>query len=215
MAVAVLTAGIVALLAGINQRARGPFGLKVLSTEPSGIVDESGNESVLVEIQVVNRGIGVVFCRMEHRRVEARIGGRWVEAKNLWGIGTLRPHEQRRVVFVLPGAADRCRIAFEYECEPMQISLFHQLGPSYQQGAARIVSKRVYRWLWPYEVTINPSGWKPIDLKVRLPQNHGQHVLTPRQARNYCPRFGAGRALLSALGRPRLGATRHGCYARA
>jgi hypothetical protein len=178
MAIAVLGLGLAALIAAIYQYSREPFELKVVSAEPSGSLDDAGKECLLVELQIANRGIGVLSCKKEDKWVEARIGTHWVQAENLWGIGILFEHDKTPITLLLPAATDTCRISFQYQQEPMQISLFRRLGARHERTAARIFPKRLYNWLSPNNIPFNPSGWKAVNLEVPLPKSYVRRAAT-------------------------------------
>ena len=168
LAITVVVAAFIALLAMLNWQSRGPFEIKLMGIEPSGILDDAGKEFLLVDIQIINRGMGVLFCRREKQPVEARIAKRWVEVETPWGIGNLTTHGKKPVTALLPAAADGCRITFEYQREPMQISFARKLGTRGQQAVARILPIRVSNWLWPHTIFPRSSSWKPINLEVPL-----------------------------------------------
>ena len=83
--IAVLVVGFVVMLVTLYRSSQGPFERKLAGIEPSGILDDGGNEFILVDLQIVNRSIGLSFARVHSKTIEVKVTNRWIEAKETLG----------------------------------------------------------------------------------------------------------------------------------
>ena len=166
----VLIVCVVVLLTLLITPPRRPFEVRLLDLQPSGIIDDQGEEMLLAYLEAFNPSIGTVFCWKERQQIPVKIAQHWSEVESRWSIGGLWPHERRVLVLLLSARTEVCRLSFKWQREPRQISWWRQLGRRSQQAGERILSTRLVRWMNPHTIAPTASRWQPIDLDIVLPK---------------------------------------------
>jgi len=166
----VLIVCVVVLLTLLITPPRRPFEVRLLDLQPSGIIDDQGEEMLIAYLEAFNPSIRTVFCWNERQQIPVKIAHHWSEVENRWSIGYLHPHERKVVLLLLPARTGICRLSFKWQREPMQISWWRQLGGPSQQAGERILSTRLVWWMNPHTIVPTASRWQPIDLDIRLPK---------------------------------------------
>jgi hypothetical protein len=119
--------------------------------ETSGVLDDAGAEVWLITLSLSNRSRAALYFAREWATVEAKVAGRWAEAKNQCQFDHLRAHENREVVIFLPSRAGACRLRFQYLPEPLKLRFMRWCG---QLGLWRLP------WCRALAARVLPVGWR-------------------------------------------------------
>ena len=159
MAVAVPVVGTIGFLAFLLSPSPCPIELQVLKLEPSGLVGDGPNEPWLITLRIINRE-GRYIAFNGDKKVEAKIAGHWIEADKLWAVDSImRPGGQRDVRFLLPRAAEVCRLRLKFEPEPFKWRFWRRLSLRGHRTADKF--PRLRNWVWPPSHPQWPASWEP------------------------------------------------------
>jgi hypothetical protein len=176
VALTVAAAGLLGLLATAALRSRCPVDLKLVSIEPSGMVDDDGTESWLVTLSMSNCSAGVLIVAQESGNAQAKVAGRWVEAEYFSSIGDLAQHATKEVLLFVPSGTDACRLGIKYLPEPLHLRMMWipaRLG-LWRYSWYRALACRVFPvgWLEPLRSDYigRSPHWRLMSPKVTFPQ---------------------------------------------
>src|ERR1043165_8864405 len=91
-----VSAGCVIVLLSPGVRSIGnPLQARLVQIEPSGMLDDFGLESNLVDVEVLNRGLRLIATSEEQQDVDVKVRDTWIKVKNLWRLNSLHPDRKR------------------------------------------------------------------------------------------------------------------------
>jgi hypothetical protein len=91
---------------------RCPVAVVILSTEPSGMVDDAGAEYALAYVALTNHGHAAVL--MDAMSAEAEVKGSRVTAPQPWAVGGIGRYGQIEGPVLIPDGAKAYRLNFRY-----------------------------------------------------------------------------------------------------
>jgi hypothetical protein len=143
-----------------------PIFLTVIASGPSGVLDDTGNEYQILTVRMSNSDSGRLTLAENGIRAEARVGGRWVEAKSLSTV--LDVGRYRDLLVLAPYNAEGCRLGIDYLPEPLNLRLMRACGHVGLWRVAwwRTVARRCF-----------PVGWlEPLRSDYMGTSPHWNHI---------------------------------------
>ena len=168
VAIVVPVVGVAGLLAAWMWSSRCPVELKLVSMEPSGILDDTEKEFSLVTLGVRPFHRGSFVFADQYITVEAKVANRWVETRNRSTLIWTEPGNDREVQFLLPFGAQACRLHLKYAPESLSLRLWRHLGLRWQRKV--YASPKLVHWFWPKQNSILRSNWRSIRPELAFPQ---------------------------------------------
>lgn len=109
-----------------------PVGLRCVSMQPSGsgIMDDNDAELAQVTLAISNRSTRYLFFPGEWIRVEAKIGGRWIETDNRCSLTSLKPAGEADLQLLVPPNSEGCRCRLKYVPESLESRVVARLWRS-------------------------------------------------------------------------------------
>jgi len=190
LAAGVATASVAALIAVLGWPSRCPVEPLLFSKEPVEVYDDAGTQMCLLMLSLRNwETAGIVFDG--NAAFEAEVRNRWVEIPNSLTVGGLAPRGSPRtnqMMFLMPAAAEACRIRLKYHFAPSRARLPLGIGDRFARyyppselaaGVQHVTlrfSPRLYSWLWPAPTNASswwdrkwPPHWKKMALELKFP----------------------------------------------
>ena len=163
---------------------RPPFEGRLVGVEPSGMLDDAGNEGLLVTLSISNRdGVAVMFDI--NRVFEAKVANHWIQVDQAFRFARLAPGQQASVLLHMPAGTDVCRLRLNYQSEIWKQRFIQAIG---LRGRTLVVKSPVLcKWVWPDELRTMrvPPHWKQTTLDVVFPRRGAKSPGSPGGAHNY------------------------------
>jgi len=127
-----------------------PLVLKLVTSAPSGTIDDNGTDLWLLSLTLSNRSAEFFMVDRGWPAAAARVNGNWRPTLPLTTARDLRPHSEQDVLLLVPFSADACRLETQFVIEPLHLRCMRILA---NLGLWRY---SWYRYLAPH---IFPIGW--------------------------------------------------------
>jgi hypothetical protein len=183
----IVTVGLLVLgfSAFVLSGSRCPVFLTVAGKEPSGVLDDNGEEFQVLTVRMNNRDSGELTVAEEGIHGEAKVGNHWVKARVLSTVLDVRRY--RDVLVVVPYNAEDCRLSIEYLPVPLNLrfmSMCARLG-LWRLSLWRALATRCFPvgWLEPLRsdyIGTSPH-WKHVCPEVSCPPKPGPLSGAPAQ----------------------------------
>ena len=165
-------AGLIGLLLFLIWPVRSPIDLRLANLEPSGMVDETGAECWLADLQIANHTAALIFLKPDNQKARALAAGQPTGNANLVRVvGNLQPDSTNVVVLLLPRRTELCRLELEYQLEAMSWRVWRRMGNGNRKRAMQWLPKSATTNLWPNVNSPDQKKWQRITLNVALPKS--------------------------------------------
>jgi hypothetical protein len=159
---ALALAGTVGFVVLNNWPWRGPVEVKIIKAEPAQIVDDAGEELILVTLGFGLR-VDAPWAYVQSCKVEVLLKGRWKMLDNTLRPGSVADGATRQELALIPPSAERCRIHLRYACA----SIPWRLGGWLSRRGVRL-PPAYWSWAgWPQAQGSHPH-WKSTSFELPL-----------------------------------------------
>jgi hypothetical protein len=154
---------------------RHPLSIRVVSINPSGILDDAGRECSTVTLGTTNRSGRALYFDRHCAEVAAKVDGRWIELPSGTCPSRIGPQQPGELELLVPASTDACRLKLRYVREPIQFTLMRLLGRLglWRHGSARALARRLLptRWQEPQmsDLIGKDPHWRVMSLEAAIP----------------------------------------------
>jgi len=144
--------------------------LELEHIEPSGMMDNFGEECWLMDVRVINRSRKSMFLNSQKQCVLARFGNNWLRVADpvrFWG---LRANSTNTFVLVVPKRAEVCRIEFEYQWQPFSLHSYQWISRGVQDWSIKTLPPVISKQLWPSVTGPDTNKWRTDSVELMIPR---------------------------------------------
>jgi len=178
---AAVVAGVGWLLALVLWNSAPAVQVRVVSSEPAGMLDDTGAQMYLMTLAVSRppQSKDALYFWDNHAKVEARVSGHWSEVQNSFSLATLGANSTKEALLLVPRDADLCRIHLRYA----RASLRWRLGGLLWRCGIKMPPK-YWAWAgWPHAEGKNPR-WREIRMEFPFAPSSSPATGTTKASHN-------------------------------
>ncbi len=178
---AVVAAAVVVSTLPSSRTLRPPV-IRLVTVEPAGIIDDSGEEMRLITLAVKNDNAqkhsdpsrDALFVQDSPKGFEVEMSNSWIRvitATNLWGFGVrlLPGSENPRALALVPGKSRRCRVSVEYAVPSLSAKgLLESAVTRLPMGIRSRISYKFWRWIG-FPGIYRPGKWRQNSVELQIP----------------------------------------------
>jgi hypothetical protein len=155
-----------------------PLVLNIVSGEPAGIDDDTGQEMWLATLSLSNSDAGPpspqhsVYFKNGGKGIEVKVGTHWIEVDAVLDLA-LAPGQKHEILLLVPAGTEACRIRLKYTGSRLVNGRLLWIAERLPQFVRFRMSYKFWRWVGLTRYGPN-SHWRDVILELPLPSTSGR-----------------------------------------